>query len=167
MVTISVEDFTVYFGEMQLMPNEHIIYTWDQLHTDTTRICDWAKEVGFIPDVIVGIVRGGAVPAVIASHIFNIPVELVNWSLRDHGKKDTKKLDQLALSSKRCLFIEDIVDSGETMKQIKERMFDTNRRVLYTCLHYNPNQTNATVHFHANIVDRAHDDRWVIYPYEA
>lgn len=149
------------------MPNSKIHYTWDQLHEDTYKICKWVRDVDFKPDLIVGVVRGGAIPAVIASHILESPVELVQWSLRDSKKQDFRKLDQLAISNKRILFIEDIVDSGDTMAAIKERMFDTKNRVLYTSLFFNPAQSKANIHHWTRVIDRSEDERWVVFPWEA
>ena len=146
-----------------------IEYTWEELNNDTRKIANWVKEVGFKPDGIVGIIRGGAVPAVILSHELGCPVTLLNWSLRDGKVKDYRELDKIAIAAshgKRFLFIDDIVDSGATIKEIKDRAFDTKNNLLFTSLWYNPSQLNSRVHFWARIIDRSLDDRWVIFPYE-
>lgn len=147
---------------------DKINYTWEELYDDSKKIAKWTQEVHFKPDFIVGVLRGGAIPAVIISHLLDVPVVMVDWSLRDGKKKDMKTLDQLALQSdlgKKLLFIEDIVDSGKTMAEIKERMFDTKNNVMYTSLWYNPSQPTL-MHFWANAIDRSVDERWVIFPHE-
>jgi len=147
-----------------------INYSWQQLNDDTDKLYSLIKGVGFKPDIIVGIVRGGAVPAVILSHKFkNSNVTFLNWSTRDSKKRDIKLADKIAVAASygsKVLIIEDIVDSGETMMQIKERMFDTKSNILYTSLWYNPNQLKSSVHLFANLIDRNIDKRWVVFPYE-
>lgn len=147
-----------------------LYYSWEQLHKDTHKLCSLVEGLDFKPDAVVGIVRGGAVPAVIASHHFNVPVEMLNWSTRDSKKADFRHLDQLAISAgygKKYLFIEDIVDSGKTMQEIKHRLYGANNNVLITSLFFNPNQTNATINLYINLIDRSIDDRWVEFPFES
>jgi len=148
---------------------DKINYGWSELYDDTKKISNWVKECNFNPDIVVGIIRGGSIPAVIISHLLDVPVVMLDWSLRDGKKKNTKILDQLAIQAscgKRILFIDDIVDSGKTMSEIKERMFDTKNNVLYTSLWYNPSQ-QTPIHFWSNVIDRRVDSRWVAFPYEA
>ena len=49
---------------------EKLIYTWEEQISDTNKICDQIKKDEFIPDVIVGISRGGLIPGVMISHNF-------------------------------------------------------------------------------------------------
>lgn len=146
-----------------------IKYSWDELYEDTRKIASWVKEVHFKPNYIVGILRGGAIPAVILSHLLDVPVVMVDWSLREGKKKNTSVLDQLAVQAdagKKLLFIEDIVDSGKTMAEIKDRMLDTKSNVLYTSLWYNPSQP-TTIHYWAKVIDRSNNESWIVFPYEA
>lgn len=147
-----------------------IQYTWDQVQTDTTKICNWVTEIGFMPDFIVGIVRGGAVPGIIMSHQLNVPVKLAEWSTRDSKVKNAKGFNEFAAMANdgvKILFVEDIIDSGETIAQIKNQMANGNQRnVLFTSLWYNPSQKKTTAHYWANTIDRNFDDRWIIFPWE-
>jgi len=149
--------------------SDAIKYSWDKLHSDTLSLCNRVRETGFDPDLIVGIVRGGAVPAVIASHNFTVPVSFLNWSTRDLKVKSLQQINELsaaALAGKRILVIEDIVDSGETMYQIKSHLFDNKSNVMYTSLWFNPSQNKVNIHMWANIIDRSIDKRWIIFPFE-
>ena len=65
----------------------------------------------------------------------------------------------------KVLIVDDIVDSGKTIREVKERMFDTKDNVKYASLWFNPSQ-DTTVDFWCWKVDRNIDDRWVIFPWE-
>lgn len=145
-----------------------IIYSHDAFVLDINKIGMWLRDVQFTPDLIVGILRGGAAPAVYLSHEINCPVRVVEWSTRDSQKRDTQELDQvaaMATAGKKILIIEDIVDSGTTMQEIKKRLGDTGINVLYVAMWYNPSQP-TTIHHLCNIIDRSIDDRWVYMPWE-
>lgn len=148
-------------------------YTWQQLHADTHKICDWVKAVNFNPDFIVGITRGGAIPAIIASHHLNVPVKFLEWSTRDANKQDLATLAIYAQDihkNAKVIFVDDIIDSGKTIAGIKRELIATpesfRKNILFTSLWYNPRQTQTTAHYWANIIDRAVDDRWILFPYE-
>ncbi len=66
------------------------------------RVVSWAEYQGLIgkiardisvsgwrPDYIVGITRGGCLPAVMLSHYFNVPCETLKVSLRDHEQTES------------------------------------------------------------------------------
>ena len=70
---------------------------------------------------IVGISRGGLIPGIILSHALDIPFEPLQWQTRDGDLKDTLSI---ALKSTEdpndILFVDDICDSGLTIKQIRK-----------------------------------------------
>ncbi len=53
------------------------------LAKDTNEICALIEKDDFVPDVIVGISRGGLIPGVMISHKLNIPFKPVHASTRD------------------------------------------------------------------------------------
>jgi hypoxanthine phosphoribosyltransferase len=95
---------------------------------------------GFKPDYIVGITRGGLVPALMISHFLNIPMHTLRVSLRDgtadcevncwmsedaYGLISPSELEggrgSLSNSSarKNILIVDDINDTGATVEWIK------------------------------------------------
>ena len=74
-----------------------------------------ASQLGdWEPDAIVGLTRGGLIPAVQFSHMFNVKLYTLNISLRD-GKAPSAKFDWKQLEKySRVLIIDDINDSGST-----------------------------------------------------
>ena len=62
---------------------EKLFYSWDEQLKDTNEICALIEKDDFVPDVIVGISRGGLIPGVMISHKLNIPFKPVHASTRD------------------------------------------------------------------------------------
>lgn len=100
-------------------------------------ICREITVSGWKPDYIVGIVRGGAVPAVMISHYFDIPCYALRVSLRDHSEQESNfwmqedafgyvdNENKTTYGSrwdpslrKKILIVDDINDTGETLNWI-------------------------------------------------
>ncbi len=102
------------------------------------KICLDIQDQGWKPDYIVGITRGGLLPAVMISHYFNVPMRALHVSLRDGGEcvsdlamaedafgyvpigdREFSEGDRSDISlRKNILIVDDINDSGETINWI-------------------------------------------------
>lgn len=117
-------------------------------------------------DLIVGIKRGGVVPALHLSHALEKPMEVITWQTRDNDiKEHNEVIKQAVLEGKHVVFVDDINDTGMSAGQI------------ITAYGYdvveNPNITFAVMVekvSSSRVVDvsalRIDDPRWVIFPWE-
>jgi hypoxanthine phosphoribosyltransferase len=73
------------------------------------------------PDYIVGVARGGLVPAVMLSHYFKVPLHVLSVSFRDNANHNLSKLPAVAeeLFWPAALVVDDINDSGKTLSYIQ------------------------------------------------
>ena len=108
-----------------------IYYTERTVKTWVHDIIRAMNHDGFRPDYIVGLTRGGLVPAVMISHYLDVPMHSLGVSLRDgdgygpesncwmaedaYGYKSVDDQDP-----KRILIVDDINDSGATLNWIRE-----------------------------------------------
>lgn len=97
-------------------------YFWQDVDTQVSRLSSSIKRLQFRPDMVVGIARGGLVPATILSYCLDVPVCSLQWQHRDlEQKKDTNQLEEIMIASKTgIVIVDDILDSGKTLKGIHE-----------------------------------------------
>jgi xanthine phosphoribosyltransferase len=94
--------------------NKHII-NQPEFNGLVSKICRDITLSGWRPDYIVGLTRGGLIPAVMISHYLNIPMYSLGVSLRDNDTEPESNLwmaeDALGPRS-RERFVEDANDIG-------------------------------------------------------
>lgn len=154
-----------------------IDYSYDDFRDGIDHIARAIEQSDFEPDFVVGIVRGGAVPAVYLSHRLKIPVQMVHWSTRDNtewGNESNCWIPEELHGGAKVLLVDDIVDGGDT---IKELLADWQTSVAgmgnipvdnlrICCMIYNTAQ-DVKPHFFHKTINRNEDQRWVIFPWEA
>ena len=123
---------------MQLKHNEKQLRTW--IHN----IIRAMAQDNFRPDYIVGITRGGLIPATMLSHYLDVPMHTLNISFRDNDVGPESNLwmaedafgyvpyegvelpapaDRVVSNPerrKKILIVDDINDSGRTLQWIKD-----------------------------------------------
>jgi uncharacterized protein len=118
---------------MSLKIGNKVFVYWDDISVLVDELCNTITSSGVQIKSITGIERGGLIPAVMISHKLNIPyVNKIN--------KDT-------------LVVDDICDSGETLK---------NMVAGYTAtLHY-----KKTASFTPDFYSKEVGEEWIVYPWE-
>jgi len=136
------------------------------------------RDSGWMPDYIVGIVRGGAVPAVHLSHRFNVPVVMVQWSTRESFASEFEKetncwIPEDLHKGKNILLVDDIVDSGISIKELLEDWRGSTGgmgplpvdNLRKAAMYYNTAQ-DVVVDFYHRTIDRTEDTNWIRFPWE-
>ncbi len=143
----------------------------EQFLGDVMTVARQIRECQWAPDFVVGIGRGGLVPAVYISHHLDVPMLSIDHSSQvpDFADELLGKVAAKSVEGVRLLFIDDINDSGGTIATI--------RRVLarYGCrsenMHFAVLITNVrsavAVDYWAREIDRETDKRWFVFPWEA
>ena len=144
---------------------DKIFYSWKDISDAVSEI---SISLKMNPDLIVGVARGGLVPAVMFSHELNKPMEVLYWSTRDFLKQKVDLFIELAKTNTKVLIVDDLVDSGKTLVQIKEAIKEhcPNLRYEIATLIYNIGQTECTPDYYMDVIDRRTDDRWITFAYE-
>ena len=155
-------------------PATIIDYTHAHFLKGIEKIAQQIRDDNWHPDYIVGVVRGGAVPAVYLSHKLKIPVQMVRWNTRDKTELDNESncwIPEDILAGKNVLIVEDIIDSGETIRELIADWKSSVRDELpldfirVAAMVYNISQ-NVKVDYSDIAIDIEVEKRWFMFPWE-
>jgi len=146
-------------------------YSWTDVEVMCQQIVTKLYETNWKPDYIVGITRGGNVPATILSNMTGIRCEAVKVSLRDGESGKTGDsiawMAQDAKEGKQILVVDDINDTGATFKWLSEDWgLNGGDNVRFAVLTENLSSDFENVHYHCDEVNKAEEDVWLVYPWE-
>ena len=118
------------------------------------------RDSQFKPDCVVGVVRGGYIPSEAISRALKVPLVLVRAS----SYSDKSKIGSPVISEfvgkpfGKVLIVDDLVDSGETLLQVKEILkdFSPKTAVIWT------KKDNIADFF----VKRVEPETWIEQPME-
>lgn len=142
-------------------------YSYTDFIDDADRLANEIAISGKKYDYIVGIVRGGAIPAVYLSHRLGIPMRTVSWSTF-HGDQMRECALDIADDigdGKSILLIDDILDSGRTIRELLEDWDCDRSKIGIGVLIYNVRQS-VEPDYYGRIIDRAKDSAWVNFWWE-
>jgi len=114
--------------------------TYDELKLATKHISEFIhyndSEIGKV-DCIVGVTRGGLMPAQELSHQMNIPMETVNYSSKSGAGDSKNHRNELPdLRGKSILIVEDICDSSKTLKELHDAYTERGYKVFTAVIYY-------------------------------
>lgn len=100
---------------------EFEVLSWNEIHKLTLILAKKIVESGYMPDVIIGIMRGGWIPARILLDYLNIPI-LATIEIKFYkGIGETRERPIIIhplvvdIRNKRVLIVDDVVDTGKSM----------------------------------------------------
>ena len=154
--------------------------TWPELQHLVSKICRDISASNWRPDYIVGITRGGLVPAVLTSHWLDVPLETLKVSLRDEGQTESNCwMAEDAFNGKNILIVDDINDSGATINWIIEDwksscfpddpVWDNvwNQNVRYAVLFDNLASDAVIAADYTGVeINKAENNAWIDFPFE-
>ena len=179
---------------MDIMIKKHY-YSWADVEKMCVSIVNQMYKDNWRPDYIVGITRGGNVPATIISNITGIRCEALKVSVRDgesgktgdsmlwmaedaFGYNDGTLVTAGPLENK-ILIVDDINDTGATFNWIMNdwksgclpdhlrwnNIFGNNVRFA-TLTDNLASEFNSKISYTCHEVNKAEEDVWLVYPWE-
>ena len=98
-----------------------IYYSWHDVEHQTQEILRQLQLDAWRPDYVVGLTRGGLMPANLISQYLAVPMETLKVSLRDGSDCESNCwMSEDAFTGKNILIVDDINDSGATLNWIKQ-----------------------------------------------
>ena len=162
-----------------------IYYTWSDVEHHTQEILRQICSDSWRPDYVVGLTRGGLVPANLISQYLGCRMETLKVSLRD----DTECESNLWMAEdafghnmehpKNILIVDDINDTGATLNYIREdwpsgcfpdnprwtEVWGSNVRVA-VLVDNESSKSEIPVSYSAVDINKAEQDSWIVFPWE-
>ena len=127
------------------------------------------KESGWAPDFVIGVGRGGLVPAVYLSHATSIPMLSIDHSshLPDFSAELLVKLAVKSMTE-RLLFVDDINDSGGTIAHLKAALKEAggNLANVHFAMLIDNVASAEEVDYCFRKIDRSVNKEWFVFPWE-
>lgn len=138
--------------------------SYDALHTAAITMVREARTLGWI-DAVVAPVRGGLMFGVIASHKLNVPMSAVAYSSKVGAGDDKNHENVLPMAEygQTILLVDDIIDTGHTMKEIAEHYTSKGVKVITAAFHF---KEGAVFHPDLYFWRIPKDSEFIHYPYE-
>ena len=162
-----------------------IYYTWQDVEHHTQEILRQIHADAWRPDYVVGLTRGGLVPANLISQYLGCRMETLKVSLRDHTECESNlwmaedafghEMEQ----PKNILIVDDINDTGATLNYIREdwasgcfpdnlrwtEVWGSNVRVA-VLVDNESSKSGIPVSYSAVDINKAEQDSWIVFPWE-
>jgi hypothetical protein len=104
--------------------------SWNQIYDILLDLADRIRKDGFKPDIIVGVSRGGWTPARVLSDLLGNP-NLANVRAEFYVGVAERKCEpaltqpiSVAVAGKRVLIVDEVADTGKTLKLVKEHIIE-------------------------------------------
>lgn len=146
--------------------------TWEDIDVHVNSIVFDMYKNNWKPDYIVGLTRGGLIPAVLMSHRLDIPMKALKVSLRDHTDDNDHDwtMAEDAQTGTNILVIDDINDTGATLNWIvNDWKLDQlpNHNVKFAVLFDNlSSEFGQEVDYCATEINKAEQNEWIVFPWE-
>lgn len=148
-------------------------------------VSNWIQDCNDLEDdvldsetsVIVGLTRGGLTPAVVMSHATGIGMHALDYSSNrgngEAGRPNDKFPVDLLHKYSTILIVDEIVDTGHTMKDLFDEIQDLidenhlNNTIRTFSIVYKELPDSAfTPNYYTNHIDEDSSHLWVVFPWE-
>jgi len=146
---------------------DYEVPTWNQIYEMLLCQAQKIKTQNYKSDLIVAIARGGVVPARILSDLLENPnlnfiqIEFytnINLTLQQPILKQTLTTN---VTGKKMLLIDDISDTGKSLKLAKTQLLQQGALEIKTATLYQKKQSITTPDFYEK-----HTTNWVVFPWD-
>ena len=141
--------------------------TWNQIYAMLRSQAEKIRRSGFKPEIIVGITRGGWVPARILSdflEILDLAVVRVEFYLGVAETRDEPVMTQgvsAVVAGKKVLVVDDVADTGKSLRLVREHIRQQGAaEVRIATVYYKPFSIVTPDYYEKET------RRWVVFPWE-
>ncbi len=156
------------------MPRENILtkieleaVSWNEIYEMLLSLADKIKHDKFEPDILVGVCRGGWIPACILSDLLqktqlaSVKVEFYTGIAKTKREPMITQPVSASVDGRKVLVIDDIVDTGKSIDVVKRHIRELKaKEVKIATLYRKPWSKTAPDYYEKET------DKWVIFPWE-
>ena len=141
--------------------------SWRQIQTLGKKLSGQISASGFRPDYLVGIAVGGLIPLALLAEALDmrniVTVSVNSYSGTKRGKLHVRYLPKINLKNKKVLLVDEIAETGETLKQVSKILIGRYRvgEIKTATLAINKAKCSFLPDFFV-----FEDDKWIVFPWE-
>src|SRR3989304_1736730 len=140
--------------------------SWNQIYKMLLSQAEKIRHSGLQPDVIVGVSRGGWIPARVLSDLLENPtlasVQVETYSSANQANLPTlTQRVSMPVTKKAVLIVDDVADSGNSLKVVKEHILQQGAEVAkLATLYYKPWSTVKPEYYEKKT------SKWIVFPWD-
>ncbi|MEM2874501.1 MAG: phosphoribosyltransferase [Candidatus Hadarchaeales archaeon] len=148
-------------------PEKYEVPSWNDIYGLCVEVAGQILRSGFIPDVIVAVSRGGWIPGRVLSDILanhNLATLKVEYYRDIYQTRSVPEITQplsVDVKGKRVLLVDDIADSGNSLKVVRDHLLKLGASEVRVCTLYHKPWSITKPDFSARFTDA-----WVCFPHE-
>jgi hypoxanthine phosphoribosyltransferase len=146
---------------------EFEVLTWNRTYDVLLGLTRKIVDTGFVPNVIVGVSRGGWIPARVLCDLLSSPV-LANIGVEFYqGVGKTRRRPRLTqplsteVSRRKVLVVDEIADTGKTLKLAKDHIIKAGAEEVRTVTLYTKPWSAIQPDYYGKKTSR-----WIVFPWE-
>ncbi len=159
----------MYFSEEENHLAAHIDYevpTWNQIYDMVLSQAQKIKSQNYCPHIIVGVARGGLVPARILTDLLETPelnfiqIEFYTNINQTQHEPNLKQSLTTAIIDKKVLLVDDIADSGASLKLALSSLQGSDSEIKTATLYKKPQSTSTPDFYEKQTTN------WIVFPWD-
>ncbi|MBI5001367.1 MAG: phosphoribosyltransferase [Euryarchaeota archaeon] len=146
------------------------LVTWEDITEWTDKVARKMEASGFKPDIVIGLTRGGWVPArilcdqLVCKNLYSIKVE--HWGITARTDMKAKLTQELAIDvkGKKVLMVDDITDTGDSLALSIRHVRSKKPKKLKTATLLHITHSKVVPDYYGAEVPKE-EWRWFIFPW--
>ncbi len=147
---------------------QYEVATWNQIYDMLLDLANKIQGDGYKPDVIIGIARGGLVPARILSDVLETPelaiiqIEYYVSIAQTRQEPILKRSLHTQITDKKALLVDDVSDTGKSLQLAKNHLQQQGAKEIKTATLYAKPQTITKPDY-----CEKQTSHWIVFPWDA
>lgn len=143
------------------------IPSWNQIYGLLLKLAEKIRKSGFEPDLIVGIARGGWIPARIMSDLLENPkltsltAEFYEGVTKTKNEPSITQPISVSVKNKKVLVVDDLADTGKSLKLISSHLKEHGASEIRIATIYHKPWSIIVPHYYEK-----ETHCWIIFPWE-